>query len=238
MNVYGNVMPSESELKYSKIIVSSKSKSLFSEKSYVPCFPTCILDVWKTSQAQGRVGKSVKLLIQEDEFRLSTPDQRRVTKLGMPDLTWYQYPDLLIASDRFKSLFSPLLNGTEEWIFLGCLNKVDYYLLNFLQYFDTFNYLESKYLTFKEFSKGISREIIKRSNVFEKDDFDSLDLPNIFYSIERYVFNSEAVLKCPIFLLPYATFGKQVIFFTQEVINIIKTNQLKIEGNIHLVYTS
>jgi hypothetical protein len=237
MRIYACTMPVDSELKHSKVEVFSKSKSLFSKDSHIPSFPREIVEFFEESRLNGRFCKPFGEIIASSDIKIALSKQRRFKKSTMPDLTWYQYQDLIIASGDFKSIVDPFINDSVEWIYLGTLQRKTYYFMNFVLYYETFNFLESKYITFSEYSWGMSTELIRKDIGFKEEDFNDLKTPNVFFSINDYVFNIDEVKKCPIFLLPYATFGRESLYFSDEIINLIKTNNLSVEGSLSLAYS-
>jgi hypothetical protein len=234
MKIYANVIAGESEFRYSKLIVQSKSKSLFSENPFVDSFPSYILNLANQWQLNGRKGYSLLDNVKEGDFKLKLSENRRFRKSKMPDLTWYQRQDLIIASEDFKKVIQPFVNNSVEWIFLGTVNGKNYYLMNFLVYHDTFDFLQSDYITYAEFSKGIFHEMKRVHPGFETPELTELNLPQIFFSIKKHVFRKDEVEKCPLFLLRNPIFGRESIYFTDQVLNVIRQHELNVEGSVYL----
>jgi hypothetical protein len=224
MKIYMNVAVVESMAKYSTIITS---------------FPKYVLDNWKKNLINGRKGESFIGISHESDFEISLSIYKRLRKRKMPDFTWSQHQDLILVSHEFKNAVSHLMPDYVEWISVGSLNRKNYYLLNFAYQPDIFNMKESIYQTKEEFNRGMSKYLTQeRGFDFKESDFENLSIPMSFFSITKHVFNLDEVVKCPLFFLPYHSFGLQAIYFTDQIMDIIENQSFCIEGNQHLVHTN
>jgi hypothetical protein len=172
----------------------------------------------------------------QNPISISLSRYARYRKRHLPDLTTFVQSGTVVVSERFYNMISPLLPSFVEWIPIGILKKELYYLMNFTYYPNIFNFEKSNYNTFGESAKSIV-DYIWTDESFEdarKNMDRDVKFPFMFQGIQKIVYNREEVTKCPLFILPYSNFGNQSIYFTDQIMEIIESKQLRIDGEISI----
>jgi hypothetical protein len=145
-----------------------------------------------------------------------------ISKSGMslivPDI--FAYGDRLLFSKKITNIFKYFLSSVELLDIPSSYG--DYYLLDFLNSIDAFDYEKSCFYWFYE-EMGLTTGIEKR--IFELGD------------VYKFSFIEEIVQKQPIFILPRAV-PQACCFITDEVKKIIEEHNIHLNGEIQLVWDS
>ena len=204
-----------------------------------------------------RKGDSFFQYVKDRPIELSLSKHKDERKLYLPDFAQFVTGQVFIASEKFYELISPLTPDFVEWIPIGSLSrrksifgsseKIKYFILNFTKYPEFIDLQNSRYTTFRQQYQSVAVHMENTMSHLLTPDNPGIDLDSMKkgdlgderpWSFQDYIFFEEEVQKCPIFPDPYLTFGLTKFFLSETIVKIIEQNQLRIDGDLRLIYTS